>query len=835
MVDSNKREIDLQGLILVVVTVAWLAGILLNYWMKLSPLILLIGAAVALVCVILLWRSDPGVLLSLMALWLLLGAWRCAIASPVGDPQAISAFIGTKKLDVRGSIASEPTLESRSRLLTVDVNGVSTDNGSSWQDAHGRIRVLILGSFIDNPYGPNYGDDIELTGKLEGPPPHNTPDIIASMAFPRLNVDANGGNPIIAAIFHLRTTLATIILQSLPQPLAALLVAILLSLHTPALIPLAPTFNETGTAHLIAPSGFKVTILAGLVSGGTRWLYKKRDEKAGPLLPAEKRRGNWRRWLATSLPLLSIGVYTLLSGAGPAAIRAGIMGSMLIIAPRIGRIYNIYTALGFAALLMSMVDPFVLWDAGFQLSFLGTLGIALLSPPLLRLFYVLDGFPFGHDVAEIIAVTLAAQIATWPITAITFSQISFIAPLANVLVVPFFGVSISLGILLCAGGLLFPQSAILIGWIARPLLLYLKTIIPWCSTLPGAYKDVSNFNVNTITMLAWIYYGLLILMICVLFVRWPEQMRAQTINNAPTYFSRRIRLLLQLGAALIIILATGATVLSTQPDGQLTITFLNVGPGQLSEGESILIHTPDGKTVLIDGGLDGASLAQELTNRLPSWQRSLDAVVLTTPRQDHLIGLQDVITRYQVGEVIDAGMLHPNTSYAVWRRTISERGFTYVQARQHTAISLGTQVMLQVLWPPSPLHKSSNEELDNALILRLVAPGFSMLLLGAAALSKYALNDLLFTPDPGFLQANVVQIVGEVGKAFPGALSSVLQLAHPSLVVISPAALSAKLRKAGRTSTTIPTPFAGASWQVIQTAQADTIEISSSGSGWNLV
>lgn len=231
MIDSEKREIDLQGLILVAVTVAWLAGILLNYWMQLPPWILLIGAAGALVCVMLLWRSDPGVLLSLLALWVLLGAWRCAIASPVGDPQAISAFIGAKKLDVRGSIVSEPTLEARSRLLTVDVNGVSSDNGSSWQDAHGRIDVLILGSFIDNPYGPNYGDDVELKGKLEGPPPHSTPDILASMAFPRLSVDANGGNPIIAAIFHLRITLANIILQSLPQPMAALLIAILLSLR----------------------------------------------------------------------------------------------------------------------------------------------------------------------------------------------------------------------------------------------------------------------------------------------------------------------------------------------------------------------------------------------------------------------------------------------------------------------------------------------------------------------------------------------------------------------------------------------------------------------------
>ncbi len=81
--------------------------------------------------------------------------------------------------------------------------------------------------------------------------------------------------------------------------------------------------------------------------------------------------------------------------------------------------------------------------------------------------------------------------------------------------------------------------------------------------------------------------------------------------------------------------------------------------------------------------------------------------------------MQDVVSRYQVGEVLDAGMLHPSTGYALWRRTISERNLHYVQVRQGTTLSLGTQVELQVFWPPSPLHKGSNEELDNGLVVRL--------------------------------------------------------------------------------------------------------------------
>jgi hypothetical protein len=139
-----------------------------------------------------------------------------------------------------------------------------------------------------------------------------------------------------------------------------------------------------------------------------------------------------------------------------------------------------------------------------------------------------------------------------------------------------------------------------------------------------------------------------------------------------------------------------------------------------------------------------------------------------------------------------------------------------------------------VLWPPSPLHKGSDEELDNALVMRLVAPHFKMLFLGAAALSKYALNGLLSTIEPGYLQADVVQVVGEAGKAFPTELSSVLQIAHPSLLMITPATLSPKLRKAGVTSTILPAQYVDAPLQVIQTAQSGTMEISSSISGWNV-
>jgi competence protein ComEC len=177
-----------------------------------------------------------GILLDSWALLpspaLLIGAWGFASVSPSGDPQAISAFIGSGKVEVQRTVADEPKFLDRSILLLVAVSSTSTNHGSSWRDAHGQIEVPLPGAPLNIPYGPNYGDSVELQGKVQAPFPHHSPEVLASMTFPLLSVTGSGGNPFLAALFHLRIALAIIITPSLPQPLATLLIAILLSLHT---------------------------------------------------------------------------------------------------------------------------------------------------------------------------------------------------------------------------------------------------------------------------------------------------------------------------------------------------------------------------------------------------------------------------------------------------------------------------------------------------------------------------------------------------------------------------------------------------------------------------
>lgn len=179
-------------------------------------------------------------------------------------------------------------------------------------------------------------------------------------------------------------------------------------------------------------------------------------------------------------------------------------------------------------------------------------------------------------------------------------------------------------------------------------------------------------------------------------------------------------------------------------------------------------------------------------------------------------------------------MLHPGTTYALWRRTISERNFRYLAANQGMNITVGMFVSLQILWPVRPLHKGSDEVRDNGLIVRIVTPGLRLLLLGASAQSKYALTGLLNDVATPYLQSDVVQIVDESGTA--EALNTVLQRSHPTVLLMSPS--SVKQRKGSQQAQSLPFTLKNtAGWntaQVIRTAQEGTVTLNSDQSGWSM-
>jgi competence protein ComEC len=153
----------------------------------------------------------------------------------------------------------------------------------------------------------------------------------------------------------------------------------------------------------------------------------------------------------------------------------------------------------------------------------------------------------------------------------------------------------------------------------------------------------------------------------------------------------------------------------TMPDDKLHVSFLEVG-----QGDAILIQTPNGQDILIDGGPDFQRINLELSEQLPFWDRTIDLVVCTQPHADHVTGLIDVLQRYKVKRVLDPGVSYNSSIYEEWLRLIEDMEIEYSIARSGQEIDLGNGIKMEVLNPPESLWEGTSDDVDNnGVVLRL--------------------------------------------------------------------------------------------------------------------
>jgi competence protein ComEC len=163
------------------------------------------------------------------------------------------------------------------------------------------------------------------------------------------------------------------------------------------------------------------------------------------------------------------------------------------------------------------------------------------------------------------------------------------------------------------------------------------------------------------------------------------------------------------------------------PDGRLHTYFLDVG-----QGDAILVQTPDGRQILIDGGPNPTALLNELSAVMPFWDRSLDLIVLTHPDGDHLTGLLAVLDRYQVARVLDTSQTDAAPLAAAWRERLAKGHTPRTIAQRGARITLG-DVMLTVLHPSSNSSTgAASDDNNHSVVLRIDYGPTSVLLTGDA-------------------------------------------------------------------------------------------------------
>jgi competence protein ComEC len=462
----------------------------------------------------------------------------------------------------------------------------------------------------------------------------------------------------------------------LPEPGGGLAAAILIGLRDRVDRDLAAAFTTAGVSHIVAISGWNIAIVAATVAALLRGHFSRRGRSI--------------------VTILAIVGYTVFAGASASVVRAAVMAGVALGAVESGRGSRVIVGLGWAVAVMILVAPATVADVGFQLSAAATAGLVAWATPLTA-WLAARAPRIPGALRESLGVSLAAQAATLPIALLTFGRLALIAPVANLVAVPLVPPAMAAGAVAFVAGWLAVLGAPAwpTGLLAMPaaiLLAALMAVVRVAAAIPGA-NETLPFPANVAAAAGAL--GLLVLLNRALSRAARGRVRARVASAPPSpspgpQFRARHRW--ALAAAAFTVFLSGSVV-AARPDGSIHVVVLDVG-----QGDAILLEGDRGGRILVDGGPDPAVLMSDLDRFVPTWDRRLDAIVLTHPHDDHVAGLVAVVERYRVDRAFEPGWPATSAAYRAWKSALAARGLTPQRLATGEVLRLD-DATITVLWP----------------------------------------------------------------------------------------------------------------------------------------
>ena len=297
-------------------------------------------------------------------------------------------------------------------------------------------------------------------------------NIYAVSYYPQVSRLGEGeGNWLLLRLLDFKDKLVKQVNLLFPEPAASFLGGLLWGAKRSIPPAVMENFNLTGTTHIVALSGYNIMVLAAIVF----WL--------APWLGINRRLAYW-------LVIVVIIFFVVITGLPASVVRAAIMGILTISAYRFGGGHKIGSILLLAAVVMCAVNPKVLlYDVGFQLSFLATIGLIYLAPFLQSYFYWL---PHKLALRESVITTLAAIILTTPLVIYQFGRFSLVALPANLFILFVIPIIMAVGFLAVVVSFVHFAAGQLLAWPALLLLDYPLVVTDWLARLPFAALTVSR-------------------------------------------------------------------------------------------------------------------------------------------------------------------------------------------------------------------------------------------------------------------------------------------------------------------------------------------------------
>ncbi|GAA3407552.1 DNA internalization-related competence protein ComEC/Rec2 [Paenibacillus hodogayensis] len=446
-------------------------------------------------------------------------------------------------------------------------------------------------------------------------------------------------------------------------------------------------FSQLGLTHILAISGLHV----GVFVAGFIWVLR--------LFRLTKER-------ILTITLVFVPLYVALAGASPSAVRAGIMAMIGLYAARRGLWKDTLNIIGLAAVLMLLWEPYFLYDVSFQLSFLVTLGLIVGVPRFSALLPIRK--PSWNS---LLSVTIVAQLISFPVTVYYFNGVSLLSAFANFVLVPFISfIVLPLGTLTLFVGAMSVRAGTLLGWLLGGLDGATFWLIDRAAThdpLRLIWPKPSLLWVILFYALLWAAYAGT--------MRWREGGKPSAAWAAVAAFM----LFLWYGYNPGLLDRTG------------NVQVIDVG-----QGDAILIRSPQGRHMLIDGGgtLSFRKPGEEWKERKDPYEvgrkllvpllkqrgvHRIDVLVFSHQDQDHIGGLQAVVEQIPVRTIVMNGTWKGSASTRKLFETAMSKGARLATVPQGASWPLDRHTTLTMLSAGAdrPLRVAEDQNGESVVLL----------------------------------------------------------------------------------------------------------------------
>ncbi|MBC8580361.1 DNA internalization-related competence protein ComEC/Rec2 [Zhenhengia yiwuensis] len=450
-------------------------------------------------------------------------------------------------------------------------------------------------------------------------------------------------------------------------------------------------YEQLGIAHVLAISGLHMSIIAA----GIWWSLGIMG------LNYEMRNG---------ISLIGIWSYSIFVGMSVSIIRASIMLTIMLVVRSLWEEEDLLSSLALAALIILIVNPFQLYQVGFQLSFIALLGIAFYQSVYHFIKHECSCAKSVLKVCRILLPSICIGLFISPVIAYHFYEIPLLSVLLNVLLVPIFGLLLPLIFITLLVSTVMPGISFILAYSILGFLGSIKSIGTFLATLP--------FTTLIIGRPSGLFLILHYSMLCIL------GFKLKKIWNKRNYY------LVGVGSLIILV-----GILNTE--GFMNITHLYVG-----QGDCTVVTTPKGKTLLIDSGPEQSG--KKVENYLKyKGKRQVDLAIVSHPHEDHIGGLLYLIEEgYNVKAVIWQVPDDLKDEYAFRLKKLCEKQkIPLYKGYRGNEVRID-DVCLQVLWPYKDADYSNANEASLVCVLKYGE--FEELFTGdiGFATEKYLENDL---------------------------------------------------------------------------------------------